>query len=303
MAPAQLADVYSSAHFALEIDGTKVGTIRNIDGGGIKAEVVTYQHGDGGDTWRQLGRTKYEDFKITSGLVAGEALWTWIGKCMSGSPERRNGAVSAADYEYKEKARREFTDGLIAEVAFPKFDAHDKNPANVTVTVSPEKMSYAKGSNSQIPVDDPASEKQKSVSACNFTFALSGFEGACKRVNKVDGFSVKCKIIEHQVSTRIENVKVPGKIEYSNITFYLPEVDAKQFLDHHKKAAMDGNRGKPIPSATLNFHNNAKAPRGSFTFKECTIFAVTHDKQDASTEDIRMVKVEMAIEGIEFKVS
>src|SRR6185503_17729233 len=141
MAPLQL-DVYSSAHFALEIDGTKVGTIRNVDGGGIKADVVTYQHGDGGDNWRQLGRTKYEDIKITSGLVAGEALWTWINKCMSGNPERRNGALLAADYEYKEKARREFTDGLIAKVGFPKFDAHDKNAANVTVTVACEKMTY-----------------------------------------------------------------------------------------------------------------------------------------------------------------
>jgi phage tail-like protein len=301
MAPA-LPDVYSSAFFMLEIDGSKVGTVRNLDGGGVKADVLTYQHGNGGDTWRQLGRTKYEEFKITSGLVAGEALWKWISLCMSGKPERRNGALCAGDYEYVEKARREFTDGLISEVQFPKFDAHDKNAANVVVTVNPERMTYARGSGSKMPVDDPSSEKQKSVSACNFTFNLQGFESACKRVNKVDGFGVKCKIIEHQVSTRIESVKVPGKIEYPNITFYLPEIDAEAFLDHHKKSAMRGDRGKPIPSATLAFHNNARSRRGSVTFKECTIFAVTHDKQDATSEDIRMVKVEMAIEGIEFEV-
>jgi phage tail-like protein len=304
MAPASsaLPDVYSSAFFMLEIDGSKVGTIRNLDGGGIKADVLTYQHGNGGDTWRQLGRTKYEEFKITSGLVAGEALWKWINLCMSGSPERRSGALCAADYEYKEKARREFTDGLIAEVQFPKFDAHDKNAANVVVTVSPEKMTYAKGSGSQIPIDNATTEKQKAVSACNFTFTLQGFEGACKRVNKVDGFGVKCKIIEHQVSTRIESVKVPGKIEFPNISFYMPEVDAQSFLDHHKKTTMDGNRGAPIPSATLQFHNNARSQKGSITFKECTVFSVTHDKQDATSEDIRMVKVEMAIEGVEFKI-
>ena len=69
MAP-PLPDVYSSAFFMLEIDGSKVGTVRNLDGGGVKADVLTYQHGNGGDTWRQLGRTKYEEFKITSGLVA-----------------------------------------------------------------------------------------------------------------------------------------------------------------------------------------------------------------------------------------
>jgi phage tail-like protein len=303
MAPATLPDVYSSAFFHLEIDGIKVGTIRNLDGGGVKADVLTYQHGEGGDTWRQLGRTKYEEFKITSGLVAGGELWKWINECMSGNPKRRNGALLAADYEYVEKARREFSEALIAEVAFPKFDAHDKNPANVVVTVSPEKMTYAKGSGKVLDQKDDASQKQKAVSSCNFTFNVQGFDSACKRVNKVDGFSVKCKIIEHQVSTRLESVKVPGKIEYPNITFYVPEVDAKPFLDHHIKTTMDGNRGAPIPSATLTFHNNAKSERGSVTFKECTVFSVTHDKQDATSEDIRMVKVEMAIEGIEFKVS
>lgn len=304
MAPANsspLADVYSSAFFMLEIDGSKVGTVRSIDGGGIKADVLTYQHGEGGDTWRQLGRTKYDEVKITSGLFAGEALWKWIGQCMSGDPQRRSGALCAGDYEYVEKARREFSEALIAEVAFPKFDAHDKNAANVVVTISPETMAYKPGNGAKMPVDDPAASKQKSISSCNFTFNLQGFENACKRVNKVDGFSVKCKIIEHQVSNRIESVKVPGKIEYPNITFYVPEVDAQPFRDHHKKTTMDGNRGKPIPSATLQFHNNAKQPKGTFTFKECTIFSVTHDKLDASSEDIRMVKVEMAIEGIEFK--
>jgi phage tail-like protein len=302
MAPAAtLPDVYSSAFFTLELDGTQVGTIRNLDGGGIKADVISYQHGEGGDTWRQLGRTKYEDFKITSGLVAGEALWNWIKEYMGGNPTRRSGALCAADYEYKEKARREFSEALIAEVAFPKFDAHDKNPANVVVTVAPEKMTFAKGSGAVIQPDGTA-DRQKAISACNFSFVVQGFGNACGRVNKVDGFSVKCKIIEHQVSTRIESVKVPGKIEYPNISFYVPEIDAKPFLDHHKKNAMDGNRGQPIPSATLSFYNNARTSKGSVTFTNCTIFNVAHDKSDATSEDIRMVKVEMAIEGVEFKL-
>lgn len=296
-------DVYSSAFFVLELDGAKVGSIRNVDGGNIKADVLSYQHGAGGETWRQLGRTKYEDIKVTTGLVAGGDLWKWINKCMSGAPERRTGAISAADYEYKEKARREFTDALIAEVAFPKFDASDKNPANVVVTISPEKMTYGKGSGSVIDHADATEQRQKSVSCCNFEFVLDGFAAASKRINKVDGFSIKCKIIEHQVSSRIENVKVPGKIEYPNISFYVPEIDVEPFLKHHTTNAMEGKHAKPIPAARLTFHNNARQNKGTITFKECTIFAITQDKLEATTEDIRMVKVEMAIEGMEFSVS
>src|SRR5678815_1158775 len=39
---------YAAAHFALELDGQdSVGMFRSIEGGGIKAEVLTYQHGNG----------------------------------------------------------------------------------------------------------------------------------------------------------------------------------------------------------------------------------------------------------------
>ena len=37
-----LNDVYSSAFFQLELDGAKVGTIRSVDGGGIKADVLAF---------------------------------------------------------------------------------------------------------------------------------------------------------------------------------------------------------------------------------------------------------------------
>src|ERR1044071_1985322 len=39
---------YAAAHFALELDGKgEIGMFRSIEGGGIKAEVLTYQHGNG----------------------------------------------------------------------------------------------------------------------------------------------------------------------------------------------------------------------------------------------------------------
>ena len=47
---------YAAAHFALELHGIdqELGLFRSIEGGSVKAEVLTYQCGPIYDRWRQL---------------------------------------------------------------------------------------------------------------------------------------------------------------------------------------------------------------------------------------------------------
>ena len=301
MAPTAANDVYSSAHFALQLDGIVVGTLRSIDGGSVKTEVVNYQAGDSGEIWRQLAKPKYENFKIVTALSGRKELWAWMNQFISGDGQRKNGALIAADYNYKEKAKRTFTDALIEAIDFPKFDANDKNPANVTITINPEKIKYERGDGHKLDERDPSIAEQQHVNACNFEFTYDGVPAdTCARVTKVDGFSLKCKIVEYHYGTRLEPAKQAGKIEYPNLVFYLPEVDAQPFLELHMKTVA-GDRA-PMKGASLSFFNNAKQERGRFTFVNCHIFNVSTEKQDASTEEIRMVKVECAIEGLKVDV-
>lgn len=290
-------DVYSSAHFALALDGAVVGTLRSIDGGKVSVDVVNYQAGDHGEYWRQLAKPKYENIKVVTALAGRKELWKWMNEFITGDGQRRNGALIAADYNYKEKAKRSFWDALIESIDFPKFDANDKNPANVTITIAPERITYEKGDGHQLDERDPSIGDQQHVAACNFTFVYDGVSAdTTNRVVKVDGFSMKCKIIDYHYGGRLEPSKVPGKIEFPNLVFYLPEVDAQPFFDLHM-ASVKGDRA-PMKGAALSFFNNAKQEKGKFTFKNCHIFNVSPEKSDASSEDIRLVKVECAIEDL-----
>ena len=59
---------YAAAHFGLELGSGSdkdVGLVRSIEGGGVSAEVMTYQFGENYDVWRQLGKPKYSDIKLT----------------------------------------------------------------------------------------------------------------------------------------------------------------------------------------------------------------------------------------------
>ncbi|HVK74970.1 MAG TPA: phage tail protein [Kofleriaceae bacterium] len=295
--------VYSSSFFELELDGNKdaVTSLRSIEGGGVKAEVINYQMGENGDVWRQLGKPKYDDIKITAGLSGSPDLWAWMSSFLKGTPERRNGAIVAGDANYKAKARREFFDALITEIAFPKWDGTDKNAANVNVTISPERITYAPG-DGEIDVRAPDEARQRNVKACNFHFELDGFKEACARTAKVDAFSVKMKVIEHAFGTQLHASKVPGKFEWPNLVFYIPEVDAAPLRELHAKTVMKGERS-PGRTATLTFYNNAKADQGSFTFSGVHVFNVAAEKHDAGSEDVKLTKVECAVERIEVRLS
>src|SRR5664279_1047379 len=98
---------YAAAHFALELDGKDaVGLFRSIEGGGVRADVMTYQMGPNYDRWRQLGKPKFEDIKLQVGMAMSGPFYTWIAQFFAGQPDRKNGAIIAADFFYKERAPR-----------------------------------------------------------------------------------------------------------------------------------------------------------------------------------------------------
>ena len=290
--------VYSSSFFGLELDGKKdaVTSLRSIEGGGVKAEVISYQMGENGDVWRQLGKPKYDDIKITAGLASSPDLWVWMSSFLKGTPERRNGAIVAGDLNNPAKARRVFYEALITEIGFPKWDGTDKNPANVNVTFSPERITYERGSG-PLQTEDAAGRQQRSIKACNFNFELDGFKDACAQTAKVDAFSVKMKLIEHTFGTQLHATKVPGKFEWPNLVFYVPEPDAEPFRTLHHKSVMMGERG-PGRTASLTFYDNKKTIHGRFDFRGVHVFNVAAEKHDAGSEDVKLTKIECAVESV-----
>ena len=132
------SNVYAAAHFGLELDGKQeVSLFRSIEGGGVKADVMTYQYGANKDTgydrWRILGKPKFEDIKLQVGMSMSGPFYAWIADFFKGIPTRKNGAIIAADFYYKERARRTFKEALIKELTFPKLDAQDKNAVYMNI--------------------------------------------------------------------------------------------------------------------------------------------------------------------------
>jgi phage tail-like protein len=293
---------YSAAHFALELDGSpEVGVIRSIEGGGVKADVMSYQFGQGHDRWRQLGKPKFDDLKLQVGMSMSAPFYEWISAFFDGKAVRKNGAIIAADFYYTERARREFSEALIKEITFPAMSASDRNAAYMGVGVAVEKIVFKKGDGKKMA---PASggEKHKLWTSCNFRFTVDGFDAACRRVSKVESFTIKQTIIEHHVGGQREPYKMPSRVDFPSLVFSLPEADAQPFMDHLAQHAVAGAPSKSL-GGTIETLDNAGATLFTLTFSGAEVVSVMPDRSDASSEEFKMAKIELFTEKMQFKYS
>jgi phage tail-like protein len=302
---------YAAAHFALELDGKKeIGVFRSIEGGSVKTDVMTYQVQGGPtyDRWRQLGKPKYEDIKLQVGMAMSEPFYEWIKNFFAGKAERKNGAILAADFYYKERARREFKEGMIKELVFPKLDAQDKNAAYMTVTVAVEDIVFKKGTGNVLPPaktsKDGRIDGQKLWTCCNFRFSIHGFQDSLHRVTKVDSFTIKHNVIEYHMGGQLAPTKTPSAIEFPNIVFYIPEADAQPFFDYmtNKGNLFNKSDGR-APSGlhgSITTEDSNHAELFSVDFTGADILSITPDKADSSSEEIKLVKIELYTENMEF---
>jgi hypothetical protein len=209
---------------------------------------------------------------------------------------RKNGSILAADFNYNTRARRDFREALIKEVTLPALNANDKAPAYMGVGIATEMITYTKGDGAKLAVGQGA-DKQKSWTSAHFNFSIDNFDAACRRVNKVESFTVKNPIIEHHVGGQREPYKLHGRIEYPNITFTVPEVDVHPLMAHFKTYGIEGQ-----PAQRLNGHieylDNQKKVLATLNFTNADIVSITPDRADATSEEMKYVKVELYTEGM-----
>jgi phage tail-like protein len=284
--PTQQPRTYAAAHFALELDQKdEVGLFKSIEGGSIKTDVMTYQNGTGFDRWRQLGKPKFEDLKLQVGMSMSRPFYTWISDFLEKKIVRKTGAIVAADFYYKERARREFSEALIKEIVFPKLDGTDKSAVYMNVTLSVEDLKFLPGTQKKLNAP-PGFDKQKVWTANNFRFSLDGFGEQCKRVSKIESFTIKQNITEYHSGNFRAPIKCSTQVEFPNLTFFVPEADGEV------PGRLNGE---------LVVFDNEKKTLFTMKIQGADILSITPDKQDAGSEDIKQVKIEIYTELMTFQ--
>jgi hypothetical protein len=225
----------------------------------------------------------------------------WIKSFFEGKVVRKNGAILAGDFQYVERARRVFQDALISEISFPKLDGSDKNACYMTATIVPELLRFARGSGASLQ-SAIGKMNQKLWTSANFDFSIDGsLKDKSRRVTKIDGFTIKQQILEYHSGDKRDSIRVPGRIEFPNLTFYLPEADAEPFIEHYSKHGIRGERqASPRLTGAITMRDHAGSELCTVKLEGVDIAHIAPEKSDSTSEEIKQVKIEISVERMAF---
>ena len=267
---------YSAGRFLLNLDGTLV-SLPSLGGGSIKGEVVTYRTGSGTVPVKRIAGVKYEPFALGIGMGMGQPLYDWIKAMIAGSPASKSGSIALANARGKAEAYRNFRNALVEEVAFPALDAASKEAALLAITLSPEEITHAPGDGADLKATVGA--KQKKWLCSNFRFRLAGLEDACKRVAKIESFTIKQNVAEMVSGSSRIKTKVPTTLEIPNLKVTFSAADAKPWQDWFNDFVVKGNSGagNEKDGAIDLLDASLKDTLGTITLSHCGIFSLEFD--------------------------
>ena len=291
---------FVSGYFALSLDGADVGYLKGIDGGAISGEVVE-EPIDPGDYFskKHIGNVKYEDFTAQIDFGMGSQVYDWIASTMNGNAPRKNGAITSGDFQLNAKSKRTFTQALVTEIGFPACDASSKEPAYLTLGFGPEITSQAQKASGKLSKFSTGT-KQKAWLPANFRLEIAGLD--CKKVSKIDAFTIKQAVATSAIGEQRDYEKEPGQVEFPNLAITFSEASAQTWIDWHEDFVIKGNNedGKE-KSGTLTFlSSNLKEELGKVSFFNLGIFRYTTDKGEANADAIKRITAELYCERMSF---
>jgi phage tail-like protein len=285
---------FAAGHFALELDGQAVGILAAFQGGNAVADVIEFRDGtDPTFATKMPGTVHYEEITVVVGLAMDDAFWDWLGHMMDGDAQKKDGAIIMADFNYNAIRRLNFSDALVSEIGFPALDASSKDTAYLTVKIQPESTEWAPGSGKLV---QPAA-KQKTWLVSNFKFAVGDLPS--NRVNKIEAFTIKQQIKEFREGDDRIPTKVPGRIEYPNLVFYLPALDLPPWQDFFDDFIFQGNNSPEdeLEGSIEYLAPDFKAILGTVQFHHLGIFRLAPEEVDPNGTSLQRFQADMYSEG------
>ncbi len=300
---------YPASRFCLELDNQVSGWLHSAEGGQASTEVVQERLAGGYPVRKHAGNVKFDDVTITCGTGMSQQFYKWVKSSIDYDFERKEGAIVAADYDFKEVNRLNFSQGLITEVGFPALDATSKEPCKMSVKISPEStdMLFENRSKAITPAPIDA-KKQKLWLPSFFRVNISGGGGPglnSTRVTKVDAIVIKQKVVENAIGEELVFEKEPAQIDFPNLVLTVPEADAEGWYQWHKSFVIQGRSEQDQEKNGSLEYLAADRNTVLFTlnFYQLGIIKFQPDKLETGSDKLRYVKVEMYCERMEFNYS
>ncbi len=295
---------YSIGRYALELDHISAGWIFGAEGGSRQGEVVQEKLSQEHHIRKHIAGLKYEDITVTCGLGMSKGFYNWIKDSFQDKGRRVDGAIHACDFDGNIKRTLDFHQALITEIGFPALDATSKDPAKLTLKFSPEWTRTKKGTGKvTVPSYALGQGQQKKWNTSNFRLRIDGLETACERVNKVDGLTVKQKVVDNALGEMRLVTREPAGLEIPNLVFTTSESHSHELYKWENDFLIQGNcTDDDEKTGSLEFlTHDLQDTLFTVNFAHIGLFKLTADKMESHNESIRRLKAEMYVEQMKFE--
>jgi hypothetical protein len=176
----------------------------------------------------------------------------------------------------------------------------------MTIKLVAESMGYppppAEGQGARIAAADSRTQPNKMWHASMFKFSVDGYDDSFRWVSKIDGFSIKQQILEYPSGHRRTAIRIPGRLEYPNITCYMPLAFAEKIIDQTNKRVM--NYEAPPPGGMTGYIQVIKpdkSPLCTISLSGVDIVSAEPQKAEANAEGMANAKIMLQCEKMAFE--
>ena len=292
---------FTGGQFAFMADGSEfLGFVKKVSGGTAKAEVATHNLGPSLLQKKHISTISFEDITCEVGLGMAKAMYEWIQATFDQGTVSKSGEIHACNAEGSSMAVREYRDALITEVAMPALDGSSKEPAYMTLKISPEEIKYLPGTGAKI--EGKIAPATKKWLCSNFRIDLGKLP--CARVSKIDAWTWKAKTTKDEVGQFRIATKHVSAVEVPNLKLTISTADIKDWQDWHKSFLIDGNCSETDElSGSITFLSpNLKEELGRVELQNVGMVSMENEGFEANKEGVSRFTVELYVEQMKFHI-
>jgi len=183
-----IQNTHAGAHYALDIAGLPVESLRTISGLDLQADIASGLPGPGLAPEKHVADVSWTSGRASVGMGMGQAMYAWMKDAFAQGASRADGTLATADVNFRQRSLVTFEDALLTAVTVPRLDAASKESGAFDIEFAPARVRWAKGDGSDIR--HVHGSKQQPWVCSNFRFSLGTLP--CARVASIESFTWRC---------------------------------------------------------------------------------------------------------------
>lgn len=230
-------NAHAGAHYALDIDGIPVGSLKTISGLDMQADIAVDTLGPGSMPTKHVADVSWTPGRASIGLGMGQAMYDWLKQAFEHGASTQSGTLATGDFNFKQRSLLTFDDALLTAITVPRLDGSSKDSGAIDIEFVPRHARLSKGDGSDIRSAFPS--RQQPWVCSNFRFELGSLP--CARVASIESFTWRCALADDTIGIFPEPAQRPVVVAVPDLRLSISAADYDAWAQAAQAWFVDGH--------------------------------------------------------------